>query len=370
LCNSSFFAWKREKNRPLTSIITERAKMGKLKLSIAFLLIAFMTNGVSAITSYNWNADVQGYWGDSNGTNWKDELGNTVTTPDGLYEVKIKHPGSVVTLNTIAGGWNYTGNGTRLRVYQGATLNIVDGGELSGFGWIRIGEQTGTPEQVGYLNQTGGLVFLRKLKETGKLAIGDGYGINPGSTYTMSGGTLTYDRIDPGCAGQLIIGSRDGEGTFVVVGNAPVIHMRNLYIAGDSVANGGGPYNNGVGTLKFMVGENGVSPIILDSTAYIDQGSDTIANLVVSLTSAPPIGQDIPLVDATTTIHGFFDSLNGGSAAEGASVSLNFNSFNYNYTLTYAGGSDSRDIVLLYVPEPATIVLLGLGLLLSAVKKH
>jgi hypothetical protein len=307
-------------------------------------------------------------WDDDDGMNWVDELGNHVAKPDGQYEVKIKHPGSVITLDTVEGGWSYTGNGTRLRVYQGATLNIVDGGGLTGFGWIRIGEQTGTPEQYGFLNQSGGIVFLKNFKESGKLGIGDGYGIKPGSTYTMSGGILTYDAIDPGCDGQLIIGSRDGEGTFVVIGNAPQIHLKNLYVAGDNSSDV--PYNYGTAALKFMVGSNGVSPIVLDSTAYINQGSDTVANLIVSLTSAPPIGEDILLVDATTTIHGVFSSLNGGSAAEGASVTLNFGTANYNYALTYAGGLDGRDISLLWVPESATVALIVLGSLLSIIKRR
>jgi hypothetical protein len=339
--------------------------MTKWKLLIVLLSVVFITGFASATVSYNWTTNAQANW---DSLNWTDELGNIVTKPDGQYEVKIKGAGSIVTVNTVEGNWDYTGNGTRLRVYNGATMNVVDGGELSGFGWIRIGEQTGTPNQVGHLNQSGGLIFLKNLKEGGKLAVGDGYGLLHGSSYTMSGGTLTYDAADPLCDGQLIIGSRDGEGTFTIVGNAPVIHMRNLYVAGDN--SNGVAYDNGIGTLNFMVGADGVSPIVLDKTAYLDQGLNTVANLVVSLTNAPPIGQDILLIDATTTIHGFFDTLNGGSASEGASVSLSFGQANYNYTLTYAGGNDNQDIALLWVPEPATVALLVFGGLLSIKRRR
>jgi hypothetical protein len=339
--------------------------MTKSKLLIVLLSVAFITGFASATVSYNWTTNVQANW---DSLNWRDELGNIITKPDGQYEVKIKEAGSIVTVNTVEGNWDYTGNGSRLRVYKGATLNVVDGGELRGFGWIRIGEQTGNPEQIGYLNQSGGTIFLRNLKEGGKLSVGDGYGLLHGSTYTMSGGTLTYDAADPLCDGQLIIGSRDGEGTFTVIGNAPVIHMKNLYVAGDN--SGGVAYNNGIGALKFMVGADGVSPIVLDGTAYIDQGLNTVANLIVSLTSVPPIDQDILLVNATTTIHGFFDTLNGGAANEGASVSLSFGEANYNYILTYAGGNDNRDIALLWVPEPATVALLVLGGLLSIKRRR
>jgi hypothetical protein len=276
----------------------------KFKLSMIFLIVGLMARGASA-TTFCWDVNAVGNWDDDDGMNWVNEFGEPLTKPNGMYEVKIKRAGSIVTLDTVEGDWNYTGVGTRLRVYQGATMNIVDGADLRGFGWIRIGEQTGYPEQVGFLNQSGGRIFLRNLKEGGKLGIGDGYNIAPDSTYTMSGGILTYDVNDPACDGQLIIGARDGDGTFVVVGDAPVIHMKNLYIAGDNSS--GTPYNNGTGTLKFMVGSTGVSPINLDGTAYINQGSDTLANLIVILTEAPPIGEDILLVNTTTTIHGVFD---------------------------------------------------------------
>lgn len=342
--------------------------MIKFKLLIMLLLIAFMTSGAAATTVYNWLDGTQADWDDQDGFNWTDEFGEVISKPDGQYEVKIKGPNSVVTLDTVEGNWDYTGNGSRIRVYKGATLNVVDGGELNGFGWIRIGEQTGTPEQIGYLNQTGGSIILKKAKESGKLSIGDGYGLLHGSTYTISSGTLTYDFEDPSCAGQLIIGSRDGEGTFTIIGNEAEIRMKNLYVAGDNSS--GVAYNYGIGTLNFIVGSDGVSPIVLDSTAYIDQGTDSIATLLVSLTGAPQIGKDILLIDAATTIHGTFDYLNGGQADEGAALSLNFGQTNFNYILTYAGGLDGRDVALLWVdtvniPEPATVIILALGGLLS-----
>ncbi len=334
----------------------------KLNLLVVFLLVALMTSGASAITSYNWGARAAADWDDNDGANWVDELGNSISKPDGLYETKIRKLGSIVMLDTVEGNWSSTGAGTRLRVYDGATLNIVDGSELNGFGWIRVGDSSGTAEQIGILNQSGGQILLRKLKETGKLCIGDGAGIKPGSIYTMSGGILTYNAADTTCAGQLIIGSRDGEGTFVVVGDAPVIQMKNLYIAGDSVS-AGNPYNFGIGTLEFLVGSKGVSPINLNNTAYINQGTNTLAKLIVSLTAAPLIGEDILLVNAATAIHGVFDSLNGGSAAQGALVSLGFGNAAYNYALTYAGGNDGYDIALLHMPEPATVAFICLGLL-------
>jgi hypothetical protein len=350
--------------------LLERTIIMKSKLLMGLLLVALITNGASAIFSYNWTVGAVADWDDADGMNWVDELGNPVSKPDGQYEVRVRNPASIVQLDTVEGNWTNTGNGTRLRIYQGATLNIVDGGELRGFGWIRIGEQSGTPEEIGILNQSGGTIFLRRLKEKGKICIGDGYGIVPGSTYTISGGTLTYDAADPYCEGQLMIGSRDGEGTFVVVGDDPIIQLRNLYVAGDPAVPGD-YYDYGTATLEFLVGENGVSPINLAGTAYIDQGTNTLANLIVGLTAAPVIGQDILLVNANSSIQGMFDSLNGGSAAEGALVSLGFSDAIYNYALTYAGGDDGYDITLLCVPEPATVAFISVGLgLLPVIKRR
>jgi len=342
----------------------------KLKLSIMLLLIALITSAAPATTSYNWTVGATADWDDGDGRNWVDEMGVVVSKPDGQYEVRVRNPASTVRLDTVEGNWSYTGNGTRLRIYQGATLNIVDGGDLRGFGWIRVGEQSGTPEEIGFLNQSGGQILLRRLKEKGKLSIGDGYSILHGSTYTMSGGILTYDAADAACEGQWILGSRDGEGTFVVVGSAPVINLRNLYVAGDP-AGTDVYYNNGTAALKFLVGSDGVSPINLAGTAYINQGTDTLAKLIVSLTAAPLIGRDILLVNATTAVHGVFDSLNGGSAAEGALVSLGFGGSIYNYAMTYTGGGDGHDIMLLSVPEPATVAFISLGFgLLSVLKRR
>ncbi|MBN1788013.1 MAG: hypothetical protein JW806_06420 [Sedimentisphaerales bacterium] len=342
-----------------------KIKFMKSNMLIVSLSLVILTNSTSAITFY-WDANAVGDWDDEDGMHWVDELGQSVTKPDGMYEVKIKHAGSIVTLDTAEGNWNYTGNGTRLRVYQGATMNIVDGADLKGFGWIRIGEQTGTPGQVGFLNQSGGRVLLRNMKEGGKLGIGDGYGIAPGSTYTMTGGILTYDVNDHACDGQLILGSRDGNGKFVVVGDDPVIHMKNLYIAGDN--SGGTPYNYGTGTLEFIIGETGVSHIELNGTAYIDQGTDTIANLIVTLMATPQIGEDILLIDAANTIVGTFDSINDSSAEEGASVVLNYGDAQYLYAMTYTGGDDNKDVVLRWIPEPAAFILFALGGLLSIKK--
>jgi len=346
----------------------------KLRIVGVLLLMGLMVSCADAVTSFNWEPNMVADWDDGDAFNWRDgsETGAVTTEPDGTAEVKVKDwatnggTASIVTLDTVATWVPTVKNGARLRVYDsdkvgtGATLRIVEGGDLAGFAWIRIGETSGGAGQV---EQTGGRVLLRSFgavgdgtTEKGKLAIGDGASITTGSTYTISGGTLTYQNPDTGTAdGQVLVGARSGEGTLVIVGTDPVIHVKNLYVAGDNT-------NNTRGTLKYVFG-SGVSAIQLDGSAYIDVAADaatTTATLLFDNVIAAPAA-DILLIDATTTITGTFDTvqgdLDGGRGLEGDLIQLGSNI----YTLTYAGGADGMDLVLL-IPEPATIALLGLGL--------
>jgi hypothetical protein len=86
--------------------------------------------------------------------------------------------------------------------------------------------------------------------------------------------------------------------------------------------------------------------------------------LALSLIDAPPVGQDIALI-AAGTVEGIFDTVNGAAAAEGAEVALSYGGADYLYTLTYAGG-----VGLQWVPEPATVVLLGIGGLIVARRRR
>jgi len=198
---------------------------------------------------------------------------------------------------------------------------------------------------AGYLVQTGGLLCVTQGKDTAKLGVGDQAGSD--GFYTISGGTLTYS----GDGGDLLIGARGGQGTFTIVGAEPSIAMNNLYVGNQAGASG---------TLEFQIGAAGVSPISLAGTSYLDpEGADTVAALILSLIDAPPVGQNIPLI--TGTINGTFDTVNGAPAIEGALVALNSAGSDYLYTLTYANG-----VALQWVPEPATLLLLGFGGLIVA----
>ena len=300
--------------------------------SLVVLLVSFLSSGASASNDFGGGA--VGNWSQA-------DLWSLGYVPTGEEEVKVRGEGTICTLNTSTADW---GVGQRMRVYEGATLIVEDGAELLGAGWMRVGATN-----PGYVQQTGGLVRLEDGKDSAKLGIGDQAGSD--GHYTISGGTLTYAE---GSAGELLVGARGGTGTLTIIGTAPTITMNSLTVGDQAGASG---------TLEFQIGADGVSPISLAGTASLDpEGAETMAALVISLMDAPPAEQDIPLI--VGTIEGIFDTMNGADAAEGAPLTLSFGGSDYLYTLTYADG-----VALQWVPEPATLVLFGLGSLIAAARR-
>ena len=255
--------------------------------------------------------------------NWTDPNLWSAGVPTGAVQADIKEPNTVCTLNTTTGDW---GSAQRMTVDTGAILLIQDGTQLLGGGWIRFGV-----DGVATVVQTGGLVQIAN----DKLGIGDKAAGN--GHYTMLGGTLTFAGGD---RGDLAPGSRNGTGTFTVVGTAPVIRMSDLIVAERAGA---------AGTVEFKIDANGVSPIQLTDEAKIDAlGDETTSALVVSALAAPPLA-DILLVDVASekAVIGAFDTINGRPALEGAEVTISAGGFSCTYALTYVGGT-GNDIVLVY----------------------
>jgi len=189
-----------------------------------------------------------------------------------------------------------------------------------------------------------------------------GYAEGSTATFEMSGGTIN--------GGKLAV-ARDGRGTLRIEGSAGAIDVISLFVGGYEF--GANKYG-GHGTLEYVINSGGVTPIEADSVTLQVAATGSVSDLVVSLAAAPPAGS-ILLVDnqGTSPVVDIFDSLNGGSAAEGAPVVLSYGGVDYHYTLTYQGvaGLDGLANDIMLVPEPSTLAMLALALgLLSASRRR
>jgi hypothetical protein len=394
--------------------LVRREKM-KLKSLFVFLTVCLMVSIASAaIPTTYWDGS-NSNWDDRDGTsNWVDQSSQPTRRPDGTTDLKLggiadygnpkNNPGGTVTLDSVE-QWAtiYSNN---MRVMGGATLNITPTGRLEGPGWLRVGQ--GGDKGTGTINQTGGKLKLIWCAADGpspgryqsRLVMGDSQdtgGLTKGY-YNISGGTLTHgilpeDEVSVS-EGRIVVGDRGGTGTLKVIGTgkvvddttpviAPInINMGMLYVGANYMS---AAYRTATGTLEYVLeaGDEGyeVSPIHINPTSAsiavsnggycvdIDgAGAAGTANLVV--TSAGAAGGVILLVDnkSTTAVKGVFDTLNGvAGAAEGATTVVG--GLTYTLTYLYCAGTDGLHNDIALIPEPATLVLLSLGLIAIRRKK-
>jgi hypothetical protein len=245
------------------------------------------------------------------------------------------------------------GNGSKLTVGTAtsavAELDIVNGGSVNSGIEFQINDAAG---KNGKVVQTGGAVTLSS-GTGGNTKLEIGYKDGTGS-YTISGGSITgvatYSQLLLGCSGS----TAGGNGTFDVQGTGSSISVAYLYIACQTST---ATYNC---TANLAYEINGGVSAINAGSVYIDptNAAGSIANLNVTLTGANPMA-NILLINNTGTsaVGGAFDNIAWGSTVTLGGV-------NYTLTNTYVGGLDGlgNDVALL-IPEPATITLLGLGLL-------
>lgn len=338
------------------------------RLSLIVLMVCLMTSSAFAATkdwvgsagpvppagTGEWSADVN-YWSPA---------GLPVDTGSTSDYVKIQTT-KVCTLASNAGNFGWTKVTVAGTTPTGATLNITDGS-------IGIGNelQDSDAGKTGNIVQTGGSVTTFAGSTAGKIEIG--YKLAGVGSYTISGGSIGFSGSTK--VGQMIIGgagAAGSTGTFTVHGSAATINTDKFWVGTKDAA---GAYP-GTGTVKFEL-TDGVSPINVQTSVTIDPlgAAACVANLVVAL-----MDEDVPpgvivLIknSSASAVSGTFDSVSGDQspwdrALEGDTVVLSTPlGASYTYTLTYLynadAGSLANDIAL--VPEPATIALLSLGLLL------
>jgi len=348
---------------------------------LCLLLVCLMVTSTFGATIGAWiqspvNGTISGNFTDP--CMWKSSSNGQppVPTTNTGDEIKFNTPMAVSTVNTtlapynckftVAAGTHYS------KDYSTTNVHIVkvQSGALMKVGAFQVGHGSSTDKgQWGLVQQTNGTVKAEKLV----LGTYGTRGIAHGQ-YVISGGTLTSNSDMASNSGRLIVGgvssgggtSANNEGIFTVVGDGSTISMKELYV---------GSYSTfyGKGTLEFIqnVDDTGITPITVSSVINLDNGgASSIANLTVIKRNAIK-GPIVLVVNAgTNAVSGLFDSLNGGSAAQGASVTLldgNAYTLTYQYNNATGAHTGGNDIAL--IPEPATIALLTLGLIAIRRKK-
>jgi len=311
------------------------------------LVVCLMAS--SALATNSWTAST-GSWGTASG--W-----SRGWVPTDTEQVKI-NGGTTCTLDVAAG--TFTAN--KVTVGTSGTmgyLNIVSGGSLTSVLEIQVGDASG---KTGTVNQSGGNVYINGTSSKSSI-LEVGYKGGPGF-YKLSGGSVTgnaYSELAVGPRGSV----NGGVGTFTMQGTGGSISVGKLFVGvQDAIAS-----YTGTGTLAFEI--NGGVSAINTNGAWIDPTGivAAVANLSVTKTGALPTGNIILVNNTDGAVVGQFDQMNGGSAAEGATVTLGSTTYTLTYMYDAVGGTvgTARDStyndVALIIPEPATIALLGLGLL-------
>jgi len=276
------------------------------------------------------------------------------------------------TINSNIG--SYTGVNTSVNgnLYINNSSAVIGFNRTGSGNGLRVGSNTAggtSPSYIGNVAQSAGTVTATNVYL--------GYGGSNGNllgtgNYVIMGGSLTCSTsLTVGGGRNTAVGSAQQTiGKFTVDGPSPTISVTALRVGGTDVTT-----TTNSGTLEFKLG-SGVSAIGCTSVNLDAGGVNATTALIVSATSAPP-ASDILLVNQSgaAAVVGTFDTVTGdqspGTRAEnGDLVKLTFGGTDYYYNLYYdydsagaPGNHGSGNDIALVIPEPATLALLGLGLL-------
>lgn len=235
------------------------------------------------------------------------------------------------------------------------TLNISNTSQLTVARDSRVGVNDGGGGGNGTVNQSGGTHTV-----TGNLLIGQGAGSN--GTYNLSGGTLNLT------GGDITFDNAAASHNFNMTGgrlqNVANTNFK-LVQQGGTLAPGASPglmTMTGDGSLSYMLDLAGTLEIELASVASFDQlvlnnGGASLAGTLDLIASAGLTGGNsfkiINVTGAGNTVSGsFFGKPDDSQFVEDG----------YLFQIDYQGG-DGNDVVLTVVPEPASLALMGVGLI-------
>lgn len=281
----------------------------------------------SGLADFNWNVE-SGVWSD--GANWDKGY-----KPDGTENINLRFSDtSVCTLNTDEGLFT-----NRLIVQYGQTWNIENGGR-AGFAWSRVGRGS-----LAIVNMSGNGAYVCNNDD---LYIG----LEAGGSCLWTMADTSSITVEPATTGgdNLYIAQDTSTGTLKLVGSQVTVHTNEVVI-GYVKAVGSSP----VATIEFVMDADGAGTIVSDDLTTIISGSpgaNAAAHLVLSAPGITLAPADIVLIECLGASaiggRGGFDTMNGGSAAEGTPIILGGNL----YTLTYAyaaNGVAQNDVALKFV---------------------
>ena len=296
------------------------------KLSVALTAALLLFAAPIAQADYIWNGDGDGSdW--FAGDNW-----HTGSAPVdiGNDHVRIRLDGANVTVDsdtqepTMAG--LYLADNGDATTGETVTLNIKSSLDPQ---WLAVGLNGDN----GVVNHTAGDLICDRNHGSAKDAFYLGLGTGATGSYTISGGSLTVQ-------GTMYVDKDSAGGRFTVEGSGAT----QLLV--DTDDNAGTGYEQGAnGVWEVLVDDGGITKLEIDENATFADGATIEANF---LSGTTPYADTWTIMDVGGTLAG--DELLDLSAPAGWSMAW-----------TEEDGTGNSLLQVTYIPEPATLALLGLG---------